>query len=146
MPTGAKLVAAVCFAIVGWLAAEAYIPQLPEDTRTGYFREIMAVLGFVLGWMTLGPNVGRGYADAASIGMRTSFLLVFWGLLGMSIYFMVRRSTRMIYDNAGDAALDVPMLMLQYAGLMGSVPLIAVLAVGGAIGGVLTEFAGRRWK
>jgi hypothetical protein len=146
MPTGAKLVAAVCFAIVGWLAAEAYIPQLPADTRTGYFREIMAVLGFVLGWMTLGPNVGRGYGDAASIGMRTSFLLVFWGLLGMSIYFMVRRSTRMIYDNAGDAALDVPMLMLQYAGLMGSVPLIAVLAVGGAIGGVLTEFAGRRWK
>ena len=146
MPTGAKLVAAVCFAIVGWLAAEAYIPQLPADTRTGYFREIMALLGFVLGWMTLGPNVGRGYADAASIGMRTSFLLVFWGLLGMSIYFMVRRSTRMIYDNAGDAALDVPMLMLQYAGLMGSVPLIAMLAVGGAIGGVLTEFAGRRWK
>lgn len=146
MPTGAKLVAAVCFAIVGWLAAEAYIPQLPADTRTGYFREIMALLGFVLGWMTLGPNVGRGYADAASIGMRTSFLLVFWGLLGMSIYFMVRRSTRMIYDNAGDAALDVPMLMLQYAGLMGSVPLIAILAVGGAIGGVLTEFAGRRWK
>jgi hypothetical protein len=146
MPTGAKLVAAVCFAIVGWLAAEAYIPQLPADTRTGYFREIMAVLGFVLGWMTLGPNVGRGYGDAASIGMRTSFLLVFWGLLGMSIYFMVRRSTRMIYDNAGDAALDVPMLMLQYAGLMGSVPLIAVLALGGAIGGVLTEFAGRRWK
>lgn len=146
MPTGAKLVAAVCFAIVGWLAAEAYIPQLPADTRTGYFREIMALLGFVLGWMTLGPNVGRGYADAASIGMRTSFLLVFWGLLGMSIYFMVRRSTRMIYDNAGDAALDVPMLMLQYAGLMGSVPLVAVLAVGGAIGGVLTEFAGRRWK
>ena len=146
MPKGAKLVAAVCFAIVGWLAAEAYIPQLPADTRTGYFREIMALLGFVLGWMTLGPNVGRGYADAASIGMRTSFLLVFWGLLGMSIYFMVRRSTRMIYDNAGDAALDVPMLMLQYAGLMGSVPLVAVLAVGGAIGGVLTEFAGRRWK
>lgn len=146
MPTGAKLVAAVCFAIVGWLAAEAYIPQLPEDTRTGFFREIMAGLGFVLGWMTLGPNVGRGYVDAASIGMRTSFLLVFWGLLGISIYFMVRRSTRMIYDNAGDAALDVPMLMLQYAGLMGSVRLIAVLALGGAIGGILTEFAGRRWK
>lgn len=146
MPTGAKLIAGICFAIVGWLAAEAYIPLLPQDTRTGYFREIMVVLGFVLGWMTLGPNVGRGYGDAASLGMRTSFLLVFWGLLGISIYFMVRRSTRMMYDNAGDAILDVPMLMLRYAGLMGSVPLIAVLVVGGVIGGVLTEFAGRRWK
>ena len=146
MPTGAKLIAAVCFAIIGWLAAEAYIPQLPEDTRTGYFREIMAALGFVLGWLTLGPSVGRGYGDAASMGVRTSFLLVFWGLLGFAIYFMVHRSTRMIYDNAGVAALDVPMLMLQYGGLMGSVPLIGILLVGGAIGGVLTEFAGRRWK
>ena len=59
MPTAAKLGAAVAFAIVGWLAAMAYIPQLPESTNTTYFREITAFLGFVLGWVTLGPAVGR---------------------------------------------------------------------------------------
>ena len=146
MPTGAKLIAAVCFAIVGWLAALAYIPQLPEATRTGYFPQIMAALGFVLGWLTLGNKVGRGYGEAASMGLRTSFLVVFWGLLGFSIYFMVLRSTKMIYDNAGAAALDVPMLMLQYGKLMGSAQLIGTLVLGGVVGGMLTEFAGRRWK
>ncbi len=145
MPTGAKLIAAVAFAIVGWLAANAYIPQLPESTRTGYFREVMAGLGFVIGWLTLGPHMGRGYSEAASLGVRTSMLVVFWGLLGFSIYFMVLRSTKMIYDNAGAAALDVPMLMLQYGKLMGSVELIGILAIGGVFGGIAAEFAGRRW-
>lgn len=146
MPTGAKLIAAVAFAIVGWLAARVYIPQLPESTSTGFFPEIMAGLGFVLGWLTLGPHMGRGYSEAASLGLRTSLLVVFWGLLGFSIYFMVLRSTKMIYDNAGAAALDVPMLMLHYARLMGSVELIGTLAVGGVLGGIAAEFAGRRWR
>ena len=146
MPTGAKLSAAVAFAIVGWLAALTYIPQLPQGTSTGYFPEIMAGLGFVLGWLTLGPHMGRGYSEALSLGLRTSLLVVFWGLLGFSIYFMVLRSTKMIYDNAGAAVLDVPMLMLQYGKLMGSVNLIAILAVGGALGGIAAEFVSRRWR
>lgn len=146
MPTGAKLIAAVAFAIVGWMAALAYIPQLPESTRTGYFPQIMAALGFVLGWITLGPHMGRGYSEAASLGLRTSLLLVFWGLLGFAIYFMVQRSTKMIYDNAGVAALDVPMLMLQYGKLMGSMELIATLTLGGLLGGMAAEFTNRRWR
>ncbi len=146
MPTAAKLMAAVAFALVGWLSAGAYIPQLPESTSTGYFREILAALGFVIGWLTLGPAVGRGYREAASLGLRTSLLLVFWGLLGFSIYFMVIKSTRMSYGDAGEAVLDVPMLMLHYGQLMGSGAVIGTLVVGGALGGMVTEFAKRRWR
>jgi hypothetical protein len=146
MPTGAKLIAAVAFALIGWLAARAYIPALPESTRTGYFPEIMAALGFLLGWLTLGPHVGRGYSEAASLGLRTSLLLVFWGLVGFSIYFMVQRSTKMIYDNVGAAVLDVPLLMMQYGRMMWSTEFIGILALGGLLGGIATEFGGRRWR
>ena len=146
MPTGAKLIAAVMFALVGWLSARAYIPMLPESTRTGFFAEIMAALGFMLGWLTLGPNMGRGYSEAASLGLRTSLLLVFWGLLGFSIFFMIQRSTKMIYDNVGAAVLDVPMLMLQYGRLLGSNEVIGTLVLGGLLGGMVTEFGGRRWR
>jgi len=145
MPTASKLVAAVVFALVGWLAAQAYIPQLPESTRTGNFREIMAALGFVIGWWTLGPVTGKGYVDAISYGLRTSVFL-FWGLLGFSIYFMVQRSTKMIYKDVGQAVLDVPIIMLQYAKLLGSVQVIEVLVVGGIIGGLASEVAARKWK
>ena len=145
MPTAAKLIAAVAFAIVGYMAAAAYVPQLPESTRVGYFREITAFVGFVLGWFTLGPNAGKGYVDGVSLGLRTSMLVVFWTLLGFSINYMVLRSTKMIYDNAGVAVLDVPLLMVQYGKLAIAMPVITVLVVGGIAGGLITEFFGRRW-
>lgn len=147
MPTAAKFIAAVAFGIVGWLAASYYIPLLPENTSTGFFREIVAGLGLVLGWLTLGPAVGKGnYADALSLGLRTSLLLVFWALLGFSTYYMVLRSTKMLYNDAGEAVLDVPILMLHYGKLMASAPFLGVLVVGGVLGGMAAEFAARRWK
>ncbi|TAG12464.1 MAG: tellurium resistance protein, partial [Rhodobacterales bacterium] len=45
MPTGAKAMAAISFAVVGWLTANAYVPNMPEETSVGAFRELTAVLG-----------------------------------------------------------------------------------------------------
>ena len=146
MPTAAKLIAAVAFALVGWFAAMAYIPRLPEGTNTGYFAQITSGLGFVIGWFTLGPNAGKGYVEGMSLGLRTSMLVVIWALVGFSTYAMIMRSTKMIYKNAGEAVLDVPIQMMNYCKVMGSVPLIMVLVIGGIVGGLATEFAGRRWR
>lgn len=146
MPTAAKLAAALAFAILGWLAANAYVPQMPEDTSVGYLREIVAALGWVIGWFTLGPALGRGYVDALSLGLRTSILLVFWALVGFSTYAMIMRSTRMLYNDAGEALLDIPIQMLQYGKLMGDATFLGILILGGILGGWAAEFAARRWK
>ena len=146
MPTAAKMIAAVAFAIVAGLAALAYIPGLPEGTSTGYFPELMAALGFLIGWMAVGRQVGHGYAEGISLGLRGSILIVAWGLLLFSIYYMILRSTKMIYHNAGEALLDVPMLMLQYGKLLASAKVAGVLVAGGLIGGFVAEFVGRRWS
>jgi len=148
MPTAAKFVAAVCFGIVGLLASIAYIPLLPEgeNTNFGYFREITAALGLLIGWIAVGRNVGKGYASAFSLGLRGSALLTLWALLGFSIQIMIRRSTKMLYDDAGEAALAVPQLMVQYARPMLDANFLITLAVGGIIGGLLAEFASHRWS
>ena len=80
------------------------------------------------------------------MGLRGSLYLVVCALFGFSIYVMILRSTKMIYHDAGEALLDVPMQMLKYAKLLVDVTLIEVLIVGGLIGGLVTEFAGRRWS
>lgn len=146
MPTAAKIVAALAFAVVGWLAANAYVPQMPEGTSVGLLREIVAALGWVLGWFTLGPALGKGYVDALSLGLRTSILVVFWALVGFSTYAMIMRSTRMLYNDAGEALLDIPIQMIQYGKLMGDPVFIGTLIVGGVLGGWAAEFAARRWK
>ena len=145
MPTAAKIVSAVAMALVGLWAAVAYIPQL-QDTSVGYFREMMAALGFVVGWRSLGRNSGRGYSESLGVGLRGSFLVVFWALLGFATYTMLVRSTKQVYSgDPGKALLDVPQIMLQYGKLLMAQEVIVALVVGGVVAGLVAEFAARRW-
>ena len=145
MPTAAKLIAAVFFALVAGAGAMTYIPLLPEGTQTGWLIPGCAGLGLVCGWMVMGANVGRNYAEAIATGLRTIITAVFFAVLLFAIYVMIIRSMHMLYKGPMEAILAVFAIMLEYGKLMFDRNFIAVLAVGGAIGGVISEFVGRRW-
>lgn len=146
MPTAAKLFAAVVFTAVGFLAAEAYKPGLPEGTQFGLFSLIVALIGLLCGWMVMGRLAGQGYGGAAGSGLRTSATLLFWALLVFSVYEMIQRSMKMRYDGPVEALVSVFGLMLQYGQLVLTVPVLSVLAGGGVLGGWAAEFAARRWR
>lgn len=146
MPTAAKLVAAVMFAAVGFLAAQAYVPSLPEGTQIGFLREICAGLGLVIGWFVMGRLVCKGYVEAVGFGIRTSVTVLFWAVLGFSIYEMILRSTKMMYDGPMEALLGVFDLVIYYGKMMGSPEFIGTLLIGGVLGGIAAEWAGRRWS
>ncbi len=147
MPTAAKLVSAVAFALVALWATAAYIPHLPEGTDVGYLPEIMVALGLIIGWRSLGRNAGRGYGEAVSYGLRTSVLLVFSALLGFAGYAMLVRSTRQLYRaDVGKALLDVPNIMMDYGKLLMAQDVLVALGVGGLLAGLVAEWAARRWS
>ena len=146
MPTAAKLVAALSFALVGWLAANAHIPALGAGAAYGAFREITAGIGLVVGWTVMGGVVGQGYAQAAGSGLRTSVTLVFFALLGFSTYHMILQSTKMVYDGPMDAVLGIFDYMMENGAEMATVGVLAVLGLGGMLGGMASEWACRRWR
>ncbi|NJM84543.1 MAG: TrgA family protein [Tabrizicola sp.] len=146
MPTAAKLMSAVVFAIVGWIAANYHVPALGEDAEVGLFREMVGFIGLIVGWRVMGPSVGKGYAEATGSGLKTSIVLVFFALLLFSIYEMVKESTKMRYDGPMDAVLDVFNLMLINGREMLTPGVIATLVIGGMIGGWIAENASRRWR
>jgi hypothetical protein len=146
MPTGAKLMAAVSFAVVGWIIANAYIPNMPEAQAMGAFREGVAFLGAIIGWRVMGPSVGRGYVEAAGSGIKTVVVLVFFALLLFSIYEMLMNSVKMRYDGPMEAALDVLMTMVRRSEALVSLSVLASMLIGGMIAGLLSENAGRRWR
>ena len=146
MPTAAKLFAAVAFAIVAWLSANASIPGLPEGTRIGMFREITAAIGVIVGWRVMGRLTGGGYTTSMGLGVRTSATIVFWVVLGFAIYEMVRLSLKKRYDGPMEALVSVFGIMIEYGKALGDVQVLAILLIGGMIGGFLAEFAGRRWR
>jgi hypothetical protein len=145
MPTGAKAMAAVSFAIVGWITANAYVPNMPEANSVGYLREMIGLLGAVVGWRVMGNAVGKGYFQAIGSGWKTMIVLVFFALLLFSIYEMLQLSVRLRYEGPMEAVLDVFKRMMDRSVPLLTVPVLAAMVIGGGIAGVMTENASRRW-
>lgn len=146
MPTGAKAMAAVSFAIVGWMIADAYVPNMPEAETLGFFREMVAVVGAVVGYRVMGNSVGKGYAEAVGSGWKTVIVLVFFALLLFGIYEMLQLSVKMRYDGPMEAIIDVFQRMIDRSEALLSLSVLAVMAIGGGVAGILTENANRRWR
>lgn len=146
MPTAAKLVAALLLAIVIYLATEAAIPGLPEGTQVGYIREIAAAVGFLTGWLSVGPRPGRDRAEAIAAGLKGVIIATFFVLLFASLDAMYQRTTRMMYDDPLEAALGVFEEMLGFGALLARPGVLGVLIAGGLATGFLTREAARRWR
>lgn len=146
MPTGGKAVGALVFAVVGWLIANAYVPTMPDSAGAGYMREYNAIVGALVGWSVMGNSVGHKYIDAIGYGWKTVIVLVFVGLFVFGLYEMLRQSTRMAYGDALEAIVDIfyRMYVRGWTGL--SLNVFVAMFVGGMLGGIITEFASRRWS
>ena len=179
MPTASKIVAAICFALFGVIAAETFKSAMPDGTQFGYFLPITALIGLSNGWWVMGRLTGYGYRSAMGSGIRTAITIAVWAVLVFSIYEMVLRSMNVNrYDGPMEAIVAAFGLMLDYGKLivfhsaeaslamkendisfaavvgwlfkllllaLGS-PTLWVILIGGAIGGAITEWAGKRWS
>jgi hypothetical protein len=146
MPTGAKAMAALTFAVVGFLTANAYAANVPEEASLGPVYEIMSILGAIVGWKVMGNSVGHGYLGAVGSGWKTMVVLIFFALLLVGIYEMLQQSVKMRYDGPFDAVVDVFNQMLDRSVPLLSVGVLVVMTVGGGLAGILTENASRRWR
>lgn len=145
MPTAAKATGAASFAIVGWMVANAYVPGMPDAGAAGSMREFAGVIGAFVGWSVMGNSVGNKYIDSIGYGWKTVVVLVFVATMCFSIYEMLQQSTRMVYDGPIDAILDIFLRMLDRAKALLAVPVLITMIFGGAVAGLLTEGASRRW-
>ncbi len=145
MPTASKLVAAIVFAVLAWFTSELIKPLLPEGTPVGLFSQGNAVIGFVSGWLIMGPRSGEGMRNAIGGGLTTAAAMVFWGLLIYSIMQMIKLSLRKYYDDPLEAVVGVFQLAMEYGRLIATPTVVGTLVIGAILGGWLTEKASRRW-
>ncbi len=146
MPTAARIFGAFCFAVIGFLGAEAVKPMMPEGTQFGYFSLVMAAIGAACGWSVMGGLVGRGYGVAISSGWRTSATLVFFGLLLFSGREMILRSIHRRYHGPVEALQGMVALATEYGRLLLNTQDLVILIGGGALAGLLVEWISRRWR
>ena len=145
MPTAAKLFAALAFAVLAFFAAEILKPHMPEGTQFGNFSFYCALIGLVSGWRVMGPAAGRGWWEAVNAGVRTAAVMVAIALLIFSIYQMLVLAFRRSYDGPMEAIVGIFGVGVGYGMELLAWDVLAVLIVGGALAGMLSEWAARRW-
>ncbi len=145
MPTAAKLVSAVLFALLGVFVADLYAQGITTGARTTWLREGAALISLICGWRVMGVLVGRGMSAAVGSGIRTVLTAVFFTLLIFAIYQMVVISTKGRYDGPMEAVLAVFEIIVALGRGLLTPEIIGTLLVGGALGGVAAEATSRRW-
>lgn len=146
MPTGAKLTAALAFAVVAFGAAEAFKPLMPPHTQFGSFSFLCALIGLFTGWKVMGGRVGRGWTNALSVGLTASAVMTFAALFLFSFRETILRSMNRRYDGPLEATVGTFGIMVEYGTVMADPRLLAILLLGGLLGGIVAEAAGRRWS
>ncbi len=145
MPTAAKLVSAVLFALLGLFVADLYAQGITTGARTTWLREGAAAVSLISGWRVMGVLVGKGNSAAIGSGIRTALTAVFFTLLLFAIYEMVVISTKGRYDGPMDAVLAVFEIFVEYGRGLLTPEIIGTLLVGGGLAGVAAEATSRRW-
>ena len=148
MPTAAKLVSAITFAVIAFLAAHLYGLALSGGGQPiGVLREVSAVVGVLCGWFIMGPSAhrARGQIEAMGTGLRTSLTMVLVVIVIFAVVEMLDRAIKGRYDTPLDAALGVIEQALVLAPTLVRADVLSVLLLGGLFGGALAHWAGRRW-
>lgn len=146
MPTMGRLIGAILFAGLAWYTTLLIVPLFPEETYMGWFQEVNTVCGLVAGWKIAGPRAGTGYVAAFSYGLTALVVMIVMALFFNSSAVMIERSLRKLYDGPGDAVTDVFALLIEHGTMILTPEIIGTLLIGGFVGGLVTEFFGRRFS
>jgi hypothetical protein len=147
MPTAAKLVAAIIFGLVAFLAAHLYALALPDGAQSGVLREVSAVVGVVCGWYVMGTFVlrKRRPVDAMGAGVRTSLTMLIFVVLIFATAEMLDRAINGRFKTPLDAVIAIFEHALRLVAPIAQPDILGVLLLGGLAGGALTHWAGKRW-
>lgn len=147
MPTAARLVSAVWFAMVAAAAAELFRLSVDPSVPMPRLMLLAVLAGVFGGWVVMGPRAGRGIWMSLVGAIQTTVVIAFWVLLFIGIDRMLTRAWNRIYRDPVEAVLGAFDLMFQSFRTMIAEPTVmAALLVGTLVGGILAELTARRWK
>ena len=145
MPTAAKLVAALLFAMLAALVAWMTLPHAPHLRDPVRVPLGCALLGIIIGWSMLGRRAGTGPGGGLAWGLTTGIVLALASVLLWSGWRMLEWAFRKRYDGPVDAVDGLLVLSFEHAALLLHPPILATLVLGAALAGLATERAARFW-
>lgn len=150
MPDAARLTAALTLAGVAFLLSGVVMPAFEiyreGEVNFGYFVHINVALGVLVGWISMGSRAGRGVTSAITNGVTGVFLLTGWSLFLQACNEMTRLAMKNRYDGPFEAIAAVFQIGAEWGLVLLTPSVLAVMAIGAFVTGILTEYAWRTWR
>ncbi len=146
MPTSARLMAAICFGLLGLAFAYTATASFEEARQPSYWFPLNGGIGVLVGWIFAGARAGKGVSSGVSNGITTAVAMLFWVFFLMSFSDMISKSMRHAYDGPVEAVVGVFEIMGDYAVQFAGMDLGIVMVVGAVVCGLLVEFVAKRWS
>jgi hypothetical protein len=146
MPNAARLVAALCLALLAFVVSGLVKETFPDGTYFGNFTLYNIGLGLIVGWVVMGKRAGRGFTPAINNGLTGVVVLAFWCVFVQGLAEMTDLAMRNRYGGPFEALVDSLRLTIEFA-LVLVTPNILIASAVGAIGaGLATEAAKKMWR
>lgn len=153
MLTMGRLIAALWWAALGYVSGRLVLSGLPPELPAERMPLLTAAIGFAVAWRLGGPFSLRAaggrttLAEAVSFGLQTSFLLWISALAFHAGAKMIEKALAKRYGSDVLLAItDIFSIMWEFARYTLRPDVLAILMIGGALGGIVTERVGRAWK
>ncbi|MEM9581970.1 MAG: TrgA family protein [Pseudomonadota bacterium] len=145
MPTAARMITAIIFAILAYYTSNVAKTLLPEGTPTAVFTPWAMGVSAVCAWQVFGRLIGRGYVSSINTGVYAIGVAMFFVTTLFSITEMIKRSMRMQYDGPMDAVVNMFGIAVEYSTMFLDPRIGGTLLVGGILSGIIGEWAENKW-
>ncbi len=149
MPTGPKLVGAVCLALLAAIVAELSKNAILADRSMsfGYFTAASALVGAFIGWRFLGgARPEPGLAPSVAHGFSAVILMMLFGLFVFGCYDMMVNALDRHYRDVAQALRGIIDFAIEFTPFLMRYDIVTVLFVGAVVSGLLTGLARRHWR
>lgn len=144
MPSFSRLVGAVLLAALAWYVSELIKPLFPEERDVGWFTQVNAAFGLLVGWKWMGARALGTISNAIGNGLTSAVMLLVSALFFQCVSEMIRLSYNKQYDTAPDAVVGIFELMVEYGQMLSTVEVWGTLLIGGVAAGFVVEAVARK--
>ena len=146
MPTSANLIGGLLLALTAIISSYFFISSSPP-VRTGIeFYIASALIGFIVGWRSIGSDPGFGGMGSIVSGLRGTFLLVFYSAAIFGIWIVIIKLMGFFIKNFKGVFDSWFQATMSYYSLITEPYVIFALVAGGCISGIGAGLANRHWS
>ncbi len=146
MPTAPKLIAGIILGLLAVLVAYIYQLDYPTVSFDNSFYMISGLIGFGVGWYTLGQNSYFGGWNSVVAGVRSVVVLALVASILFGLYHVYIGMTEHAYHKPMQVPITWIRKSIAYFSSSLRVDIWGVMIVFGALAGRLTGIANWHWR